>query len=40
MWTDPGIVGKIGLKGILTKQDVRVSTGLIWLRIGTSSRVL
>jgi hypothetical protein len=33
---DLGIDGRIILKLILEKYDVMMSTGLIWLRIGTS----
>ena len=32
---DPGVDGKIILKWILRKLDVRAWTGSIWLRIGT-----
>ena len=32
---DPGIDGRIILRWIITKWDVGVWTGLIWLRIGT-----
>jgi len=32
---DPGLDGRIMLRWIFRKWDVRVWTGLIWLRIGT-----
>ena len=32
---DPGIDGRIILRWILRKWDVRARTGLIWLRIGS-----
>jgi hypothetical protein len=34
-WGDPGVEGRIILVGIFRKWDVRVWTGLGWLRIGT-----
>jgi hypothetical protein len=37
---DSGVYGRITLKWILKKWGGRVSTGLIWLRIGTSSGLL
>jgi hypothetical protein len=37
---DPGIDGKIVLKYILNKYSVRMWTGFIWLKIGTSGGVL
>jgi hypothetical protein len=33
-WGDPGVDGRIILRSIFGKWDVRVWTGLIWLRIG------
>jgi len=35
-----GIDGRIILKYILEKQGVRSWTGFVWLRIGTSDRLL
>ena len=35
-----GLNGGIILKSVYEKQDARAWTGLIWLRIGTSSRLL
>jgi hypothetical protein len=37
---DVCIVGGITLKCVWEKQDGKVWTGLVWLRIGTSSRLL
>jgi hypothetical protein len=37
---DLGIDGRITLKWILRKQYERVQTGSMWLRIGTSGRLL
>ena len=34
---DPGVDGRIILRWILSKWDVRTWTGLIWLWIGTGS---
>jgi hypothetical protein len=39
-WENRDISGKIILKWIIKKQDGVVWTGLIWLRIGTSGRLL
>ena len=33
-WGDPGVDGKVVLRWIFRKWDVRVWTGSIWLRIG------
>jgi hypothetical protein len=35
-WGDPGLDGRIMLRWIFRKWDVRVWTGSSWLRIGTS----
>jgi hypothetical protein len=37
---DPGVDGKIILKLIFKKWDEGAWTGLLWLRIGTGSRLL
>jgi len=37
---DPGTNGRKLLEWIFKKQTVRVSTGLIWLRIGTSGGLM
>jgi hypothetical protein len=37
---DMGMDGRIILKWILKKYFGRVGTGLVWLRIGTSGRLL
>jgi len=34
-WENPGVDGNITLRWIFRKWDVRVWTGLMWLRIGT-----
>jgi hypothetical protein len=34
-WGDPGVDGRIILRWIFRKWDVRVWTGSNWLRIGT-----
>jgi hypothetical protein len=39
-WGDPGVVGKIILRWIFRKWDVRVWTGLSWLRIETGGGYL
>jgi hypothetical protein len=36
----PAVDGRITLKWILMKQDRMVWTGLIWLKIGTTGRLL
>jgi hypothetical protein len=36
---DPGIHGRVILEWILKNQGVRVWTGFIWFRIGTSGRL-
>ena len=36
----PGVDGRIILRWIFTKWDVRASTGSIWLRIGTGGEHL
>jgi hypothetical protein len=36
-WGEPGVDVKVLLKRIFRKWDVRVWTGLIWLRLGTGT---
>jgi hypothetical protein len=39
-WGDPGVDGRIILRRIFRKWDVRVRTGLSWLGIETGGRYL